>query len=71
MAKKRDDRVKEKKTGQNQESNLDKDYIFPVRSFRDITFENIKSIIFHSRYAQILISLTLIGCHSSVLQSGL
>jgi 4-amino-4-deoxy-L-arabinose transferase-like glycosyltransferase len=61
MAKKRDHRVKEKKTGQNQESNLDKDYLFPVRSFQDITFENIKSIIFHSRYAQILISLTLIG----------
>ncbi len=61
MAKKRDDRVKEKKIRQDQESNLDSDYFFPVRSFRDLTFENIKSIVFHSRYAQILISLTLIG----------
>lgn len=61
MAKKRDDRIKEKKIRQDQESNLDNDYSFPVRSFRDLTFENIKSIVFHSRYAQILISLTLIG----------
>jgi len=61
MAKKRDDRAKEKKNNHDLECNLDSDYPFPIRSFRDFTFENIKSVIFHSRYAQILISLTIIG----------
>jgi len=61
MVKKRDDRAKEKKIRHDKESNLDGDYLSPVRSFRDLTFENIKSVIFHSRYAQILISLTIVG----------
>ncbi len=61
MAKKREDRVKEKKSGVDTECNLDGDYISPIQSFRDITFENIKSVIIHSRYAQSLIILTLLG----------
>ena len=61
MARKRDDRLKEKKIRPDQGCNLDGDYISPVRSFQDLSFENCKSVIFHSRYAQILIFLTIIG----------
>lgn len=61
MAKKRDDRGKEKKLRQDQVLNLDGDFISPVRSFRDLTCENIKAVLFHSRYAQILLLLTIIG----------
>ena len=61
MAKKRDDRTKEKKIRQDQVLNLDGDFISPVRSYRDLTLENIKAVILHSRYVQILISLTIIG----------
>jgi len=61
MAKKRDDRGKEKKLRQDQVLNLDGDFISPVRSFRDLTPGNIKAVLFHSRYAQILFFLTIIG----------
>jgi mannosyltransferase len=61
MTKKRDDRGKEKKIRQDQALNLDGNFVSPVRSFRDLTLKNIKSVIFHSRYAQILISLTIVG----------
>ncbi|MCK9593225.1 MAG: glycosyl transferase, partial [Methanoregula sp.] len=61
MAKKRDDRIKEKKLKEDRECNLDGDYLSPFRSFRDFTFENIKAVIGHSRYAQILIFLSCAG----------
>ncbi len=61
MAKKREDRRKEKKLRPNQGINLDGEYISPVRSFQDLSFENCKSVIYHSRYAQLLISLTVMG----------
>jgi mannosyltransferase len=61
MSKKRDDRPKEKKIRPDQSINLDGDYTSPIRSFRDVTFENCKSVFFHSRYAQILLSLTILG----------
>lgn len=61
MAKKRDDRGKEKKVRQDQTLNLDGNFTSPVRSFRDLTSENIKAVLSRSRYAQILIILTLIG----------
>ncbi len=61
MARRRDYRGKEKKTGPDQGYNLDGDYISPVRSFQDLSFKNCKSVIFHSRYVQILISLTIVG----------
>ena len=61
MAKKRDDRVKEKKLREDRECNLDGDYLSPFRSFRDFTFENIKAAIRHSRYAQLLIFLICTG----------
>ena len=55
------DRGKEKKTRADRECNLDGEYTNPVRSFRDLTIGNIKEGIFHSRYLQLLLSLTLIG----------
>jgi mannosyltransferase len=62
MPKKRDDRIKEKKIKPDQGINLDGDYTSPVRSFQDLSFENCKSVIVHSRYVQLLISLTVVGC---------
>jgi uncharacterized membrane protein len=61
MAKKRDDRVKEKKLREDRECNLDGDYVSPFRSFRDFTLENIKVAIGHSRYTHLLIFLFCTG----------
>ncbi len=61
MVKKRDRPGKEKKLGQDLPLNLDGDFISPVRSFRDLTFKNINAVLSHSRYAQILITLTTVG----------
>jgi 4-amino-4-deoxy-L-arabinose transferase-like glycosyltransferase len=61
MAKKRDNRQKEKKSGQNIPLNLDGDFISPIRSFRDLSLKNINSVLTRSRYAQILIFLTVVG----------
>ena len=61
MGKKREDRGKGNKTHEDQEFNLDGDFRSPVISVRDLTFENLKSVLLHSRYVQILLSLTLIG----------
>jgi 4-amino-4-deoxy-L-arabinose transferase-like glycosyltransferase len=61
MAKKRMDREKGKKSGEDRECNLDGDYISPIQSFHDISIENIRSLIINSRYIQILILLTLVG----------
>jgi 4-amino-4-deoxy-L-arabinose transferase-like glycosyltransferase len=61
MAKKREDRKKGKKMGGDTECNLDGDSLSPIQSFRDINVENIKSVLVHSRYAQSLIILTILG----------
>jgi len=61
MAKKREERGKEKKSGGETECNLDGDYISPIQSFRDINTKNIISLATHSRYAQSLIILTILG----------
>ena len=61
MAKKREDRGKERKTGGGTECNLDGDYTSPIQSFRDINVNNIKSAVIYSRYLQSLIVLTVIG----------
>ncbi len=61
MAKKRDEHRKEKKSRQHMPLNLDGDFISPIRSFRDLTFKNINTVLTHSRYAQILIFLTVVG----------
>ena len=61
MARKRDDLHKEKKLRQDLPLNLDGDFTSPIRSYRDLTFQNITSVLSHSRYTQILISLTVVG----------
>ncbi|PKL69640.1 MAG: glycosyl transferase [Methanomicrobiales archaeon HGW-Methanomicrobiales-1] len=61
MAKKREDRGKEKKSGVVTECNLDGDYISPIQSFRDLNTKNVVSLVTHSRYAQSLIILTIFG----------
>ncbi len=61
MAKKREDRGKERKTGGGTECNLDGDYTSPIQSFQDINVNNIKSVVIYSRYIQSLIVLTVIG----------
>jgi mannosyltransferase len=61
MAKKRDHRENEKKIGPDQRADLDSDFQTPFRSFHDLTFENIKAVIIHSRYTQILVTLIFVG----------
>ena len=61
MVKKHENRGKEKKIKQDQVLNLDGNFISPVRSFHDISSENIKVALLHSRYVQILLVLTSIG----------
>lgn len=63
MAKKREDTGKGNRKGGGGAGicDLDNGYDSPVRSFRDLTLENVRSLLFHSRYTQILIVLTLIG----------
>ena len=60
MGRKREDR--EKKPRQDPGCNLDGDYRSPIRSFQDLTGENITAALTKSRYVQILLSLTVIGC---------
>ena len=66
MARKREDRGKEKKSRADRpqaarECNLDGEYTNPIRSFRDLTIGTVKEAVFRSRYLQLLISLTLVG----------
>jgi len=61
MGRKRGDRGKEKESQTSSIGNLDGVYTNQVQSFRDLTLETIKDATFHSRYFQILLSLTLIG----------
>lgn len=61
MGRKREERAKEKKTRADRECNLDGEYRNPIRSFRDLTPENIKDALLHSRYIQLILSLTLVG----------
>jgi len=56
-----------KKTGDKRgtdiaaECDLDGGYVSPITTFRDITFENIRSLVAKSRYFQALIVLTIAG----------
>ncbi len=61
MAKKREDRSREKKTTGDRECDLDGDYHAPIRTFRDLTVHNISDILIHSRYMQLLLSITIVG----------
>lgn len=42
-------------------NDLDSGYTNPIKSFKDYSFNNIKSIIINSKYAQLLIFITIIG----------
>jgi mannosyltransferase len=61
MGRKRGDRGKEKESQTSRVCNLDGEYTNPVQTFRDLIIENIKDASLHSRYVQLLLSLTLIG----------
>jgi uncharacterized membrane protein len=61
MAKKREDQSKGKNTGGDREVDLDGGYISPIRELRDITMQNIQSVLVKSRYMQLLLSLTIVG----------
>ncbi|MCX6689320.1 MAG: glycosyltransferase family 39 protein, partial [Methanoregula sp.] len=61
MAKKKTDRVREKKPKILPDCDLDGDYRSPVKSLHDLSIDSIRSIITHSRYVQSLILLTVIG----------
>ncbi|MDD1703891.1 MAG: glycosyltransferase family 39 protein [Methanoregula sp.] len=60
MAKRRED-PKGKKTVRNPECNLDGDFVSRVKSVKDLSAANIQDALLHSRYVQILLSLTFIG----------
>jgi len=61
MGKKRENRVKKSDAQTDSECNLDGEFRTPVQSYRDLTLENIKTVLSRSRYMQLLLSLTLIG----------
>jgi mannosyltransferase len=61
MAKKKEDREPGKKQDVAKECDLDGGYVSPITTFRDLSIENIKSLIAASRYFQTLIILTIIG----------
>jgi len=62
MAKRREIREDRKKKTGDAVCDLDGGYTSPVISYKDITLENIKSLLINSRYFQILLLFTLIGC---------
>jgi mannosyltransferase len=60
MAKKR--KIQQKMVAKLPEtSNLDQQYVTPIKSSKDYSLENIKSTIINSRYIQLLILITCIG----------
>jgi 4-amino-4-deoxy-L-arabinose transferase-like glycosyltransferase len=61
MTKKREDRENRKRSNGDDTCDLDNGYVSPCLSFRDITVENVKNILLNSRYAQLLLGLTLLG----------
>jgi 4-amino-4-deoxy-L-arabinose transferase-like glycosyltransferase len=62
MAKKKEGRESGKKLrGFTGECDLDWGYESPIKTFHDITLNNIQSLIIASRYVQALIALTVIG----------
>lgn len=61
MAKKREDRENRKQSAGNDTCDLDNGYVSPCLSFRDISFGNIRETLSNSRYAQLLLCLTVFG----------
>jgi mannosyltransferase len=57
----KEDRGKEKKPKGSPDCDLDSGYRSPIKSLRDVSIENIKSVLIRSRYAQSLIIITVIG----------
>ncbi len=60
MAKKREDKKKEN-ARKDRDCNLDGAYVSPLQSFHDLSAANITEALSHSRYVQLLLSLTIIG----------
>lgn len=61
MPRKRDNRIKDKKTKPDLGIYPDIDNISPVRSYQVLTIDSIKSEFLHSKYIQILTSLIIFG----------
>lgn len=61
MAKKRETREDRKKKATESICDLDNGFTVSVRSFRDLGADKVRSLLLRSRYAQILLSLTVIG----------
>jgi 4-amino-4-deoxy-L-arabinose transferase-like glycosyltransferase len=70
MAKKREAWEDRKRKTGNVVCDLDTGSVSPIRSYRDLTIPTIKSLLLTSRYAQILLSLTLIGCFLRLFNLG-
>ncbi len=51
----------EKKEGFGGEYDLDCGYVSPIKTMRDLTVDNLKSLVVSSRYIQTLIVLTILG----------
>jgi 4-amino-4-deoxy-L-arabinose transferase-like glycosyltransferase len=62
MAKKRGDRTQAKRAASDFDGDLDRDYRSPIQTFHDLSWDNVRSVLLGSRYVQILLALTLIGC---------
>ena len=61
MAKKNPGRVPKKDQESIGECDLDGGYVSPVKTFRDLTFGNVQSLVAGNRYVQTLIGLVIIG----------
>lgn len=61
MVKKREDRDTRKRSTGDDTCDLDNGFVSPCHSFRDLTGENIKTVILNSRYVQLLLCLTTLG----------
>jgi mannosyltransferase len=61
MVKKKKDGEAGKKQKCSPDCDLDGGYCNPIKTLQDISVENFKSILINSRYAQILLSLTIFG----------
>jgi 4-amino-4-deoxy-L-arabinose transferase-like glycosyltransferase len=60
MGKKREDHGRGKVRADG-ECNLDGDYVSPIRSWKDLSPGTIRDTLYHSRYLQVLLSVTIIG----------
>ena len=61
MVKEKKDRENRKKQKTSPDCDLDGGYCSPIKTLRDVSVENIRLVLINSRYAQILLSLTIFG----------